>query len=138
MADEYRFRFKRNCHVAPGITRQKCYTLKHHRSKGRLVTYVNLLNHFKTIKELYDSFEEEDLHCAIWRLDGRRRTKQHLAISWMLAVKRGAIELLIQRRKKAKLKRAQKALFFSPAPSAIATGEAEGAGQDIDKKSKMW
>lgn len=134
MADEYRLRFKRNCHVVPGVLSQRCYTLQHYRktsrarhSRGRLVTYVNLLSHFKTIKELYDSFEDEDLHCALWRVS-RRRANHHLAIRRMIAVRKGRMELLIQKRKKDKLKRAQKALFFS-SPSAARWGK---------KLSEVW
>lgn len=137
MADEYRLRFKRNCHVVPGVLSQRCYTLRHYRrtprylhSRGRLVTYVNLLSHFKTIKELYDTFEEEDLHCAIWRVS-RRYVNHHLAIRRMIAVRKGRMGLLIQKRKKDNLKRAQKGsvFFISPRQPAGWRGLAGRAGE---------
>jgi len=85
LADEYRFRFKRNTHLVKNFPRQRGYTVRDN-SNGRIVTYINLLNHSgNIIQDICDSLEEEDLHSALWRIIRRHsRLDLHRVIDLMI------------------------------------------------------
>jgi len=103
LADEYRLRFKKAVHLITKVPRQKGYSVLYGNT-GRMVTFINLLNHRKHfIKDLCDTFEHEDLHCALWRINIPFSYHDDL------------IELIISVRKKSQkqsLKSTKKALFY--------------------------